>query len=185
MPYTLTINFTLATPDSGSYRVRYWPTSNPNNITTITVVGSPVVLTDLTECSYAGTLESDCGGNTYSEAQQFTVENCPPPYYYYTGLLCNGSVQESFRTTVPIPQGKIVRALCSSCGNTEQCFDNVSSTTVPNTNDVIDYFDTCEDCANNTGGNITWDCIDGHCLQAISGTYPDYDSCYQNCANNT
>lgn len=113
-----------------------------------------------------------------------SVQSPAPTYYYYTGLLCNGSVQESFRTTVPIPEGKIVRALCASCGNTEQCFDNVSSTNTPNSNDVINYFDTCEDCGNNSNGNITWDCIDGNCIQAINGAYPDYDSCYQDCGLN-
>ena len=152
MPYTLTINFTPSSPDIGVYRLRYWPTSNTANITTMTVFASPVTIYDLTECSYSGTLETDCDDGSYSVVQQFTVANCTPTYYYYTGLLCNGSTQESFRSTTPIPGGKIVRAISASSGNTEQCYDNVSSTSTPNTNSVINTFDTCEDCTNSLGG---------------------------------
>lgn len=79
MPYTLSVTFTLANPNPGSYRVKYWPVSNPTNITTVLVSSSPFVVYNLPEDAYAGTIEASCGNNTYSTAQSFSA----PTYYYY------------------------------------------------------------------------------------------------------
>lgn len=78
----------------------------------------------------------------------------PPTYYYYTGLLCGGGIMNSFRSTSSnlADSGVIVKALCSVCGNTEQCFDNISPTNTPNTNDVIATYADCAACA---GGGST------------------------------
>ena len=73
---SLTINFTPASPTpSEGYRVKYWPTSNISNITTVTPnpTSSPVVITGLTESSYAGTIESSCGSGQYSSTQSFSA----------------------------------------------------------------------------------------------------------------
>lgn len=73
---SLTINFTQASPvPSDGYRVKYWPTSNISNITTVTPnpTSSPVVITGLTESSYAGTIESSCGSGQYSSTQSFSA----------------------------------------------------------------------------------------------------------------
>ena len=73
----------------------------------------------------------------------------PVTYYYYSGLLCGGSIVEYFRSTSPSLADNclVVKALCITCGNTVQCFDNISPSLVPNTNDVIDCFDSCDCCA--------------------------------------
>jgi len=82
MPYTLTVNFTLANPDPGSYRVKFWPTANPANVTTRLVSNSPFQESNLPGCAYTGTVEASCGGGQYSSAQSFSVV-CPTVYYYY------------------------------------------------------------------------------------------------------
>lgn len=66
MANQLTINFTEASPaPSGGYLVRYWPTSDPTNIQTTTVTGSPAFIIGLTGTSYTGTIESVCSfGNS-------------------------------------------------------------------------------------------------------------------------
>lgn len=74
MPYTLTVNFTLANPNPGSYRVKFWPTSDPTNITTRLVSGSPFVETGLTQAAYSGTIEASCGNGTYSSPVSFSEE---------------------------------------------------------------------------------------------------------------
>lgn len=75
----------------------------------------------------------------------------PPTYYYYTGLLCGGSIQESFRSTTANldSAGVIVKAMCATCGNTAQCFDTISPTLTPNTNDVIATYANCFICNGN------------------------------------
>jgi hypothetical protein len=270
MSNTLTITFTAASPaPANGYRVKYWPTSNPSNITTVSPnpTSSPVTISGLTQNSYSGTVEADCGGGNYSSISSFganlggscltgttlatancssgqtstftlnsgynatvtmtgyfysgtgtrtitgalldnsnaviqnftytqtgssqgttspanytittpgtyklqvnmvncssfgsgtgsmTVGNCVasgPTYYYYTGLLCGGSIQNSFRSTINNlgNGGEIVRALCATCGNTEQCFDNISPTLTPNTNDIIGTYSSCSIC--NGGGS--------------------------------
>lgn len=76
MPYTLTINFTLANPNSGNYRIKYWPQNNPSNITTTTAYGTPFSIYNLNECAYSGTIETTCIG-MFSTAQPFSVSICP------------------------------------------------------------------------------------------------------------
>lgn len=159
MSYSLTISWTAASPaPAAGYRLKYWPTSNPSAITTVTpnISGTTYTINDLTETSYAGTVESDCGSGQYSSPVNWSASFVPPPptYYYYTGILCGGSIQESFRSTTSNLDNNlyVVKAMCAACGNTEQCFDNVSSTLTPNTNDVIATYDDCASC---TGGGST------------------------------
>lgn len=265
MANTLTITFTAASPaPANGYRVKYWPVSDPSNITTVSPnpTSSPVVISGLPQNSYAGTVEADCGGGNYSSINSFssnlggncltgttlatgncssgqtstfvvgsgfnvtvtmsgffysgtgtrtitgalldnsnvviqnftytqtgssqgtvspsnyvitspgtyklqvnqvncssfgsgtatmTVGNCvsnaAPTYYYYTGLLCGGSITNSFRSTNSgIGGNDIVKALCATCGNTVQCFDNISPTNTPNTNDVLGVYGDCSTC---------------------------------------
>ena len=74
----------------------------------------------------------------------------PPTYYYYSGILCGGSIVESFRSTTPNLEtaNVVIKANCSTCGNTVQCFDNITIGS-PNTNDVIDTFANCFICNGN------------------------------------
>jgi hypothetical protein len=65
MPYSLTINFTPPTGNGyqyvTEYRVKYWPTSSPTNVSTVFTNAFPLVLTDLNSTSYSGTIEAKCG----------------------------------------------------------------------------------------------------------------------------
>ena len=67
MPYSLTINFTPPTGNGyqyvTDYRVKYWPTTSPSNVTTVFTTAFPLVLTDLNSTSYSGTIEAKCGVN--------------------------------------------------------------------------------------------------------------------------
>ena len=84
MSYSLTLNWTAPSPaPANGYRVKYWPTSNPSAITTVTpnVSGTTYTITGLSGTSYAGTVEAHCGGSNYSTAQNFTANY---DFYYYT-----------------------------------------------------------------------------------------------------
>jgi hypothetical protein len=82
MPKVLTVDFNLATPDTGSYRVKFWPNNDTNNITTTLVQSSPFIAYDLNYCAYSGTIESVCPGGIYSAPQSFTVNLCPSSISY-------------------------------------------------------------------------------------------------------
>lgn len=74
MPYTLNINFPPTSPVPAlGYRVRYWPTSTPASITTITVPTPPATITGLTDYSYTGDVSAICALNTYSTPFAFTA----------------------------------------------------------------------------------------------------------------
>lgn len=82
----------------------------------------------------------------------------PPPaptYYYYSGLLCGGSIQEYFRSTDPSLGGQcsVIYGFCSACGGTNQCFDNISPSLTVNTNDVITCYEDCLSCG---GITLNW-----------------------------
>lgn len=74
MSYSLTINFTPPTGDGyqfvTEYRVKYWPTSSPTNVSTVFTNAFPLVLTDLNSTSYSGTIEAKCG-NIYGSPRPF------------------------------------------------------------------------------------------------------------------
>ena len=74
MSYNLTISWTAAVPaPANGYRIKYWPTSSPASITTVSPnpTSSPYTITGLTELSYEGTIESSCGGGLYSTPVPF------------------------------------------------------------------------------------------------------------------
>jgi hypothetical protein len=78
---TLTINFTAPNPiPSNGYRVKYWLTSNPGNVTTVTPnpTASPIVINNVPVGAYTGSIEVSCGGNTYSSPQTFTATATAP-----------------------------------------------------------------------------------------------------------
>jgi len=75
MPYSLTINFTPPTGNgyqfvNGDYRIKYWPTSSPSNVSTVFTRAFPLVLTDLNSTSYSGTIEAKCG-DIYGSPRSF------------------------------------------------------------------------------------------------------------------
>lgn len=73
----------------------------------------------------------------------------PPVYYYYSGILCGGSIVEEFRSTDPSlgDHCGVVYAYCDACGGTNQCFDNISPGAPVNSNDVITCHTDCSSCA--------------------------------------
>jgi hypothetical protein len=75
MSYSLTINFTPPTGNgyqfvNGDYRIKYWPTSSPANVSTVFTRAFPLVLTDLNSTSYSGTIEAKCG-DIYGSPRSF------------------------------------------------------------------------------------------------------------------
>lgn len=167
---TLTINFTPASPiPTAGYRVIYWPTGNPGAAVTVTPnpTSSPVVITGLAGTDYTGTIEADCGGGQYSSPQNF---NASVTYYYYTGILCGGSIVKSFRSTVSLSGSEIVKAWCDICGGgSYQCFDTISPTMTPNTNDVIEIYTTCQSCTDN--------CISYEVSPSTGSVTVEYEDC--------
>ena len=70
---TLSITFPATTPaPSLGYRIKYWPTSNPTDITTTTTSTNSLTVPNLMEISYTGTVEAICGGGNYSTPVSFT-----------------------------------------------------------------------------------------------------------------
>ena len=71
---TLSITFPAATPTpSSGYRVKYWPTSTPSNVTTAITPTNSFTVTGLTGTSYSGTVEASCGGGNYGSPRTFTA----------------------------------------------------------------------------------------------------------------
>lgn len=71
-----------------------------------------------------------------------------PTYYYYTAILCGGGVTIPFRSTDPnlADHCDVVKLYCDVCGGSIQCFDNITPSFIPNTNDLISCHTTCLDC---------------------------------------
>jgi hypothetical protein len=78
MANTLTINWTPASPTPpNGYRIKYWPTDNPTNSTTVNpnVTAPPAVISlpVLYAKQYSGTVEASCTKSTYSTPVSFTA----------------------------------------------------------------------------------------------------------------
>lgn len=76
MANTLQISWAAVTPaPSLGYRVKYWPVSNPSNILEVNPypTTNSATITNLSEVSYAGTVEAACGGGNFSTPQSFTA----------------------------------------------------------------------------------------------------------------
>jgi hypothetical protein len=71
---TLNITFPAPSPaPSSGYRVKYWPTDNPANITTSIIATNSLSVPGLTGTSYTGTIEVICGEGAYSSPRNFTT----------------------------------------------------------------------------------------------------------------
>lgn len=71
---TLSITFPAVTPaPSLGYRVKYWPTSSPSNITTTTTPTNSLSVPGLSGTSYTGTVEASCGDGVYGSPRSFTT----------------------------------------------------------------------------------------------------------------
>jgi hypothetical protein len=71
---TLNLTFPAASPaPSLGYRVKYWVTSDPLNVTTTVTPVNSLSVTGLLGTSYSGTVEVNCGGGTYGSPRSFTT----------------------------------------------------------------------------------------------------------------
>jgi hypothetical protein len=86
-----------------------------------------------------------------STSTSTTSTTTEPPEFYYTGLICGGSIVGNFYSNTNLGDNPgIVYAFSATAGNTNQCFDNVSVTTTPNDNPILAIFEDCETCNNPT-----------------------------------
>ena len=87
-----------------------------------------------------------CQNPTTTTSTSTTTTTAAGPYYY-TGLICGGSiVGEFYSDTNEGDNPGIVYAYSATAGGTNQCFDNVSRTYTPNNNPILALFDTCFEC---------------------------------------
>lgn len=71
---TLTVTFPAATPaPSLGYRIKYWPTSNPTNITIAISATNTFIALGVTGTAFQGTVEAICGGGVYGTPKPFTA----------------------------------------------------------------------------------------------------------------
>jgi hypothetical protein len=71
---TLSITFPAATPTpSLGYRIKYWPTGSPAEVTTAITPTNSFTVSGLFSSSYSGTVEANCGGGTYGASRSFTA----------------------------------------------------------------------------------------------------------------
>jgi len=119
MPYSLTINFT---PPIGNgyqfvteYRVKYWPTSSPTNVSTVFTNAFPLVLTDLNSTSYSGTIEAKCG-NVYGTPRSF-----PPAAVVSSGGGGGTPTTPACPYRVVLYEDESVSYAAGASGNTTSC----------------------------------------------------------------
>jgi hypothetical protein len=71
---TLSLTFPAASPaPSSGYRVKYWPTAEPLNVTTAITATNSLSVPGLTGISYSGTVEASCGSGTFGSPRSFTA----------------------------------------------------------------------------------------------------------------
>ena len=84
---SLTLTWTAASPaPANGYRIKYWPTSTPATISTVSPnpIASPYTITGLTDSTaYTGTIEASCEGSAYSTAVSWNTPNIVVNYYYF------------------------------------------------------------------------------------------------------
>lgn len=102
---SLTLTWTAASPaPANGYRIKYWPTSTPASISTVSPnpIASPYTITGLAESTaYTGTIEASCSGAAYSTAVSWNTPNIVVNYYYFaTKFNCPGCTQVSTNVLV-------------------------------------------------------------------------------------
>lgn len=74
---SITLTWTAASPTpANGYRIKYWPTDTPSNISTISPnpIASPYTITGVTDnTNYTGTIEASCEGAAYSTAVSWSI----------------------------------------------------------------------------------------------------------------
>ena len=95
---SLTLTWTAASPaPANGYRIKYWPTSTPATISTVSPnpIASPYTINGLAEITpYSGTIEASCEGSAYSTAVAWNTPNIIIAYFYFaTKFSCAGCTQ--------------------------------------------------------------------------------------------
>jgi hypothetical protein len=76
-----------------------------------------------------------------------TTTTTEAPKFYYTGIICGGSIVGDFYSDTNLGDNPgIVYAFSATAGGTNQCFDNVTRTETPNTNPILNIFEDCNTC---------------------------------------
>lgn len=112
--------------------------------------------------------------------------------YYYTGLLCGGSIVGEFYSNSNLGDTPgVIYAYSATAGATNQCFDNVTRTYTPNSNPILGVYEDCATCSgcsstqwkidnSASGTDCFWggtDCAGG----ALGGTVGSYSIAYTPC----
>jgi hypothetical protein len=126
------------------------PTPTPTNIPTHTPTPTPTptsaddLCVDVIPNSTSTPTPTPTRTSTPTPTPTVTVVD----YYYYSGILCGGSIVNYFRSTDNNlnEHHNVVKAYCAACGGTIQCFDNLTPSLVVNDNDVINSYDDCSTC---------------------------------------
>ena len=116
----------------------------------------------------------------------------PEGPYYYTGLICGGSIVNTFYSDTNLGDNPgVVYAYSAIAGGTNQCFDNVNRTTTPTTNPIIAVYEdclTCYNCSstvwkiNNSANAIDCNWAGTDCAgNAVGGTVGAFQIAYTGC----
>jgi hypothetical protein len=112
--------------------------------------------------------------------------------YYYTGILCGGSIVGEFYSNSNLGDTPgVIYAYSATAGGTNQCFDTVTRTYTPNSNPILGVYEDCATCTgctstewkidNSAGGtDVYWggtDCAGG----ALGGTVGAFSITYTPC----
>lgn len=162
--YTLTYGTFPISDNEGSNEV----SGNTNNFTGVIQVGwtgatgSPYLWlfvndTWVDQLAWTGDGVYNFTSVSVSSVDDVTISAKGVPYYvYYSALLCGSpSTLKYFRDLYNNPTNTNIYGCCDVCGGptgpcnpgSPQCFDNVSPSTVVNTNDVISWHEDCS-CTN-------------------------------------
>jgi hypothetical protein len=116
----------------------------------------------------------------------------PTGPYYYTGLICGGSIVGEFYSNSNLGDTPgVIYAYSATAGGTNQCFDNVNRIYTPNSNPILGVYEdcaTCTDCSttqwkidnSSSGTDCYWGGTD--CSSAtLGGTIGAYSIGYTPC----
>lgn len=89
------------------YRISYWNTNTPSNVTTVTVTGTSHTLT-VPDGNYAGQIWSVCGFQNESPRQDWTLNQSPTTPTVITGQLNGYGLTIQILLDAPMPCGTSV-----------------------------------------------------------------------------
>ena len=134
-PTTTTTTTTTAAPTTTTTTLATTTTTTTLATTTTTTLATTTTTTTAAPTTTTTTLATT------------TTTTTEAPKFYYTGLICGGSIVGNFYSDTNLGDNPgIIFAFSAAAGNTNQCFDNVTRTETPNTNPILAVFETCNEC---------------------------------------